>query len=230
MFWNEKGSEKPYQVPDDVVDLQFRINCKCLPLEHAGQLSSAIHEVLPWIAEEEQAGVHLIHGAESGNGWQRPENAANELLHLSKRIRMSLRMPKHRIDDAHLLTGNILRIDQYEIEVGKATIKPLSIQGTIFSRYVISHENETEDQFLQRIYDEIKSLNVNVNKLLCGKTHRMQGREQELFTRSVMLAELKPQDSVKVQQYGLGTGRTEGCGLFVPHKGIEAVKDAEEPV
>ena len=230
MFWNEKDSEKPYQVPDDVVDLHFRINCKCLPLEHARQLSVAIHEVLPWIADEMFAGVHLIHGPESGNGWQRSDITTNELLYLSKRIRMALRMPKHRIEDAQQLSGNTLHIDDYEIEVGVATVKPLSMQGTIFSRYVVSHENETEEQFLQRTYDEIKSLNINVNKLLCGKTHRMQGREQELFTRSVMLAELKPQDSVKIQQYGLGAGRTEGCGLFVPHKGIEAVKDAEEPV
>lgn len=228
MFWNEKDQEKAYQVPDDVVDLQFKINCKCLPLEHTQQLSLAIHEALPWIGDEALAGVHLIHGAESGNGWMRPDNAKNELLHLSKRIRLTLRMPKSRIQDAQQLTGKNLEIDQYVIEVGASTTRLLSTQSTIFSRYVVSREEELEEQFLRRVYDELNSHNINVNKLLCGKTSRMQGREEMLFTRSIMLADLKPAESVKVQQYGIGTGRTEGCGIFLPHKGIDHVSDAKE--
>ena len=56
MFWEEQKPDKPYQVPDDIVDLAFKISCKCLPLEHAKSLSMAIHKALPWIADEELAG------------------------------------------------------------------------------------------------------------------------------------------------------------------------------
>jgi len=228
MFWEENKSDKPYQVPDDIVDLVYKINCKCLPLEHAKSLSMAIHKALPWIADEDSAGIHLIHGAESGNGWMRPEDPANELLYLSKRTKMTLRLPKERLPEANELTGQKLIIDDYEIEVGAASSKLLSTQSTIFSRYVVSTETETEDEFLQRVYAELQKLDIKINKLLCGKTHILQGHYGDIFTRSIMLAELKPEESVRVQQHGIGEGRKLGCGLFIPHKGIAAVKEAEE--
>jgi len=228
MFWNETKSDKPYEAPDDIVDLAFKIKCKCLPLEHTRQLSLALHEALPWIVDEDSMGIHLIHGAESGNGWQRPEDTKNEVLYLSRRTRMSLRLPKERLDDAASLTGQTLSIDDYSIEVGESVVKPLSISSTIFSRYVQSSEQESEDDFLRRIYAELQGMNVEVSKLLCGKTHILQGLKGDVFTRSVMLAELKPDESVRVQQQGLGDGRKIGCGLFLAHKGIAPVKGIED--
>lgn len=228
MFWEENNSQKSYQVPDDIVDFVFKINCKCLPLEHAKSLSMAIHKALPWIANEDSAGIHLIHGAESGNGWMRPEDPANELLYLSKRTKMTLRLPKTRLQEAHKLTGQTLNIDDYKLVVGAASSKLLSTQSTIFSRYVVSSETESEDQFLHRVYSELQKLDVNISKLLCGKTHILQGHYGDIFTRSIMLAELKPKESIRIQQQGIGDGRKLGCGLFIPHKGIAAIKEAEE--
>jgi hypothetical protein len=49
-----------------------------------------------------------------------------------------------------------------------------------------------------------------------------------IFTRSLMVADLEPEQSVHLQQVGLGEGRTIGCGLFIPHKGIKAVKETDE--
>jgi hypothetical protein len=42
-----------------------------------------------------------------------------------------------------------------------------------------------------------------------------------------MVAELQAEQSVRLQQMGLGDGRTFGCGLFLPHKGIAAVKEPD---
>ena len=65
MFWSEEREEdKAFKVPDDIVDLSFAIRCKCLPLDHAYALSQALQDILPWIADEEAAGIHLIHVAE----------------------------------------------------------------------------------------------------------------------------------------------------------------------
>ncbi|NOY67187.1 MAG: type I-MYXAN CRISPR-associated protein Cas6/Cmx6 [Gammaproteobacteria bacterium] len=228
MFWNESQNDKPFQVPDEIIDLAFKINCQCLPLEHARQLSLAIHQALPWISEEEMVGIHLIYGAESGNGWQRPEDTSNEVLYLSRRTRMSLRLPKSRIEDAIKLTGQTLEIDEYSIVVGESSVKLLSTSSTIFSRYVSSSDDETEDAFQQRAYSELQGMGINVSKLLCGKTHILQGYNTDIFTRSLMLAELTPEESIKVQQLGIGEGRKMGCGLFLAHKGIAPVKGVED--
>ena len=103
-------------------------------------LLNNLQEITEWISEEEMAGIHLIHGAESGNGWQRPEDTSNEVLYLSRRTKMSLRLPKSRLEEAAKLTGQILEIDEYKIVVGESTIKPLSTSSTIFSRYVSSSD------------------------------------------------------------------------------------------
>jgi hypothetical protein len=43
-----------------------------------------------------------------------------------------------------------------------------------------------------------------------------------------MLADLTAEESVRLQEQGLGPLRQMGCGIFIPHKGIDAVKKAED--
>ena len=105
MFWQE-SREETRAVPDDVVDIVYQINCRALPVDHAWALSQAVRAVLPWFADEPAAGVHPIHVADSGNGWMRPENAG-DLLCLSRRTKLVLRVPRQRIDAAQALVGRI---------------------------------------------------------------------------------------------------------------------------
>lgn len=224
MFWSEDNdAKKEFVVPDDVVDIAFKLECKTLPLDHAQALTDAIQSALPWFAEEMRAGLHLIHVAESGNGWYRPEDPENEVLCLSKRTRMSLRMPKHRIDDAHGLTGQTLDISGYELTVGEGAIKPLSALPTLFARYVIAEESQDENAFLSSMAAVLREMDVPVKKLMAGKQHRMRMADGPVFTRSLMVADLAPEDAIKLQQEGIGPGRKFGCGLFLPQKGIKAV-------
>ena len=52
--------------------------------------------------------------------------------------------------------------------------------------------------------------------------------EVSLLTRSLMLADLTLEESLRLQQQGLGTHRHMGCGIFIPHKGIDAVKKLDD--
>jgi len=229
MFWNDETEKKPvFEVPDDVVDLAFRLNCPTLPLDHAHALSSELLRELPWLAEEEHAGVHLIHGAASGNGWYRPEDATSELLHLSKRTRMRLRVPRHRLDDARELTGKKLDVSGHPLEVGESEVFLLSTLSTLFARYVITDEAKDETLFLEEAAKQLRDIDIPCRKMLGGITHHMVFPDGEIFTRSLMVADLEPEQSVRLQQIGLGEGRIIGCGLFIPHKGIKAVKQTDE--
>ena len=73
MLWQTEPPQEEAIIPKTVVDLVFDIDCRCLPVEHAYALSQAISKALLWFESEPLAGLHLIHGAESGNGWCRPE-------------------------------------------------------------------------------------------------------------------------------------------------------------
>jgi len=228
MFWQENDDAKRFQVPDDIVDVVYRIDCKCLPLEHAHALSQALHQALPWLAEEDQAGVHLIHGAESGNGWMRPEDPSSELLHLSRRTRMSLRLPKERIQDAEALTGQVLDIAGYTLEVGESSVKPLQAASTLFARYVVNEHGDDEEAFLAAVAGQMADMGVSVRKLMCGKSHTLSMPDGTVETRTVLVAELERPESVRLQQQGVGPGRRIGCGLFIPHKGIAPVASLDD--
>lgn len=229
MFWEEdKDENTPYSIPGEVVDLVYHISCKCLPLDHAHSFSEAIRKALPWIDEEPMAGIHLIHGAESGNGWMRPDDASNALLHLSKRSRMTLRAPESRVEDAGQLTGTVLDIDGHRLQVGKMKTRLFSTLPTQFARYVVvpdGMDHEDEDAFMRYVAEQLQALEVPVRKLLCGLAHAIQHPDGDLYTRSVMLADLEPEQAVRLQQSGIGSHRKMGCGLFLPHKGIRAVHE-----
>lgn len=228
MFWSDAdNTRKKFTIPDNVVDLAFRINCPTLPLDHAHALSSSLLEMLPWLEDEEYAAIHLIHGATSGNGWFRPEDVKNELLHLSKRTRMRLRLPKHRLDDARVLIGKTLDIAGHPLEIGKSEVFLLSSLSTLFARYVVADETQDESQFLKETARSLQSIGVSSRKLLGGITHSLGFPGGAVFTRSLMVAELEPEQSVRLQQTGLGEGQTFGCGIFLPHKGIKAVKEED---
>ena len=227
MYWQDETKDERYVVPDDVVDLVFQIECRALPVDHAWALSQAVCAALPWLALEPAAGVHPIHVAESGNGWKRPENAG-DLLCLSRRTKLVVRVPRQRVDAARELVGLKLDVAGHALRVDKASLRPLSALTTIFSRYVVSADGLDETAFLQRALRDFEALGVRPKKMLCGLEKIIATPEQPVHTRSLMLAGLTQRESVTLQQRGLGTRRLLGCGLFIPHKDIREVGQALE--
>jgi len=65
-------------------------------------------------------------------------------------------------------------------------------------------------------------------KMMAGRKHVIQTTDGPLPSRMLMLAELELDASLRLQKEGLGPGRKLGCGIFIPHKGIEAVNKAQK--
>lgn len=221
MYWNEDTDAKiENSIPDNVLDIVYNISCKCIPMEHAHALSEALQQALPWLAEEETAGIHQVYGAESGNGWERPDT---EVLYLSRRQKLTLRLPKTRIEEAKSLTGQTLDIGGHALKVGDFTSRKLSDLPTLFARHVLGEAGQSEEEFMTQAVTQLKAMGINVKKMMCGKEGVIQIPDTTLHTRSLMLADLELEESVKLQELGLGSGRKLGCGLFLPQKGIKAV-------
>jgi len=223
MYWEEdKGSEPP-EVGDAVVDLVFGTDCRCLPVDHAHALAQAIQGELSWLAAEPSAGIHTIHGAASGNGWLRPQGP-DDLLQLSRRTKFILRVPKHRIGEALALQAKTLDVGGYPLTLKSATQRPLSVLTTLFARYLATDRDlESEEQVLDWVAAQLRYLEIHPRKLLCGTRHVIKMPEGNLQTRSLMIAELDYDESLRLQEQGLGPYRMLGCGLFIPHKGIQTL-------
>lgn len=228
MYWEaDKQGEQRYVVPDDVVDVCYSIRCRALPVDHAHPLYQALRGALPWLDDEALAGIHTIHVAESGNGWIRPENA-NDLLYLSRRTKLVLRVPRHRLQDAGSLSGQSLDVAGHPLEVGESSVRPLSSLTTLFSRYIVASDNDDENSFMQSALQQLKALGIRPKKMMCGLGKLIRTPDKTLHTRSLMLADMEVEDSVKLQQHGLGPWRQLGCGLFIPHKDISEVRQKQE--
>ncbi len=229
MFWEEDEDKSiPYEVPDDVVDISFPIKCKKLHLDHAWELSEAIQAELLWAKDEKVLGIHHIHVAETGNGWLRPEDTESAFLWPSRRTRFSLRIPHTRIEDAKQLSGKTISVQGDLITFGDSKIKELTNASVLFSRHVISSDEEGEDAFLTRMHEQIFALTgVKVRKLICGKSSIIATPDKKLSARHLMIADLESEASITIQQFGLGDERILGCGIFLPHKGIKSLHTTE---
>lgn len=228
MYWKEDSDKtQDYEVPDDIVDLSFKVSCRSLPLDHAYALSTALLQALPWLANEADAGIHLIHGAESGNGWLRPEGPG-EVLYLSRRTRITLRLPNARVEHAKALQGETLDIDGNPLTLGDTSIRKLSQLTTLFARHLMADDVDDEAAFLEAAAGLLQGKGIRVKKMMAGRKHEIRLPDRVLATRSLMIDGLDVEESVRLQQQGLGPGRKIGCGLFLPHKGIDAVNKAQQ--
>lgn len=217
MYWNEETSKESFTVPEDIIDLYFRISCPTLPVDHAWTLVQAIQQHLPWFLQEPRAGLHLIHGAESGNGWERPE-AQGALLHLSKRTPLILRLPAELADTAGKLVGQTLDIAGHPMVIQGSRQKPLAMTRFLYARHIAADRDMPEELFIAWAVDELKQMGLRFKKILCGKSHTLETPDGPIHTRSLMVAELSYEDAVTLQEQGLGPYRTLGCGLFLPQK------------
>jgi CRISPR-associated protein Cas6 len=218
-YWQEDLDEEQFVVPDNVIDLIFKIKCPSLPVDHAWSLSEAIHRELPWFAQEPQAGLHLVYGAESGNGWERPKDGA-DTLYLSRRTPLILRLPNERLNDATALSGKTLDIDGFTMQIGQAHSRFLAMTTTLYCRHLFCETEQSEETFLEYAAESLHALNLQFKKILCGKGNRFTTPKTPVSTRSLMVAGLSLDDAVTLQEYGIGPHRSRGFGLFVPHKTV----------
>ena len=204
--------------PADIVDAVFAIACRSLPVDHAYALQQAIEDALPWFAQEPRAGLHTVHGAASGSGWMRPEGA-DALLQLSHRAKLALRLPAHRAEEAAKLVGRTLQVAGWPLHVEKMALRPLSRITTLFSRCVVLAAGE-EAAFVIAATAELGALGIKPATMVCGRVTPIATPSETFQSRSLMLAGLTREQSLLLQQSGLGAGRKLGCGLFIPHKDI----------
>jgi len=218
MFWQDETDTIPYKIPDDVVDLSFSISCTTVPADNAYALSLAVTEILTWFGNEPDAGLHIMYGGASINGWQRPEEDGTLLL--SKRSRLRLRLPKRRIEDAEQLCGKVLDLAGHSVEVGKSKSMLLVNTDTLLSRHIVSAVEEDEEAFTERMFQELQKMGLGLTKILSGRDHALAGPDGPINTKSLLVSGMTAQDAVALQIKGLGPGRSMGFGLFIASKSL----------
>jgi len=112
--------------------------------------------------------------------------------------------------------------------VGACSTRKLSSLANLHARAVCCDRQQSEPEFLAQTAAALQDLGIDVARMICGRSGEIRTRDGTLFTRALLVADLKPEESVRLQQRGLGEHRLLGCGLFVPHRGIDAVYTVQE--
>jgi len=227
MYWQEDEDKTKKPVSDTMIDVVCKLDCRCLPVDHAYALSEAVQEYLPWLIDEQGAGIHPISIPEAGNGWLRPEGE-DETLHLSKRTKLTLRIPASRFDDSTVLIRKKLSVAGNDMTIIKMAERFLQPMETVFSRYNVVEEGMNEADFMQQIMQSLNSMGITPRKMLPGREHTLRTNDGTLKTLTLMIAELSPEESLKIQEKGIGYHQHLGCGLFIPQKSITEVHEVHE--
>lgn len=226
-FWREP--EQPadsFRVSDEVVDLLFRVRGQRLQIDHAQALAEALQAHLG-VELCARIGVHGIHLASAGNGWQPPEQSDVEVP-LPRRARLAIRVHRDDREAVERISQQALQIGGQAIHIEESSARPLSMLGSLHARAICCDREQPEMDFLAQVAQEMRQLGIDVARMICGRSGEIRTAAGPVATRALMVADLKPEESVLLQQHGLGERRLLGCGLFVPHKGIDAVYTAQE--
>jgi CRISPR-associated protein Cas6 len=123
------------------------------------------------------------------------------------------------------LPGTRLEVGDCLLTLGAGTVKSLSQETTLFARYLVAGPTPDagEQAFLDATVHALAAIGIVVRKALCGKTATLATPQGTILARSLLLADLTSAESLRLQQQGLGPHRLLGCGIFIPHKGIDAV-------
>ncbi|HMA87540.1 MAG TPA: type I-MYXAN CRISPR-associated protein Cas6/Cmx6 [Burkholderiales bacterium] len=196
-------------------DLRFVLRGERLPADHGEALADAVTAELPWLAGERDAGIHAVRGAPM----------QNELLGISRRARLALRLPRARLAQARSLAGRSLRVGAETLGVGEAAAWPLTSSDTLYSRLVIA--GPADEQAFAAALGVLLAAQFGAAGAACQV---VLGRPGALATRaglrrgfSVLLHGMSAELSLELQERGLGGLRLYGCGIVVPYKSIAAV-------
>ena len=191
-------------------DVVFEVRGNALPRDHAYSLFQALAGELGWLKAEPGAGVHRIHGTVSASGE----------IFLGHRAKLVLRLAAERAGQALGLTGAKLDVGS-GLEVGAGRIRELMPFATQYSHFV-SLGTADEVEFLDRAAVLLKKAGLSCG-MICGKARLARRPEGDVQGFSLLLHGLSLEQSLAVQESGLGMGRELGCGIFVPHKSLAAV-------
>ncbi|BBB22623.1 conserved hypothetical protein [Abyssogena phaseoliformis symbiont OG214] len=220
MFWQENAKKEHFTLPETIQDAVFNIHARILPIDHGFLLAQALLKQLPWL-DEVGAGIFNISVAD-GNGWM--QNHEDGFYYPSKRSKLTIRVPKNKLNKVRQLLGKTLDLGEYQIDIIKS-LKPklLSDMPVLFAKSIACGKEMSEEDFLQVAFERLKILGISVKKMMVGLENNIKTDTSTIHTRSLMVADLKKDESVLLQKKGLGDYRLLGCGLFIPHKDIASI-------
>jgi CRISPR-associated protein Cas6 len=209
------------------IDLSFRIQGSHIPADHGYHLYSAISRSLPATHANGEVGVHPISGQLLGN----------RLMSVNDRSRLILRIDASRMGEFLPLAGKEINIAGHKLRIGVPTPQALVPAARLYSRLVIIKGFVEPQPFLEAVQRQLDELGVRASPSLVEQQHIAEAnkgkdsgshspvlrrtihiRDKNIVGFAVRVEELTADESIRLQEVGIGGRRRFGCGVFIPER------------
>ncbi len=178
-----------------------------LPVDNSYMVYSAISRVIPAIHEDEDIGIFPIAGIQTGD----------RKMILTPESRLTIRLDAERIPMILPLAGKSLGLGQTFMQIGVPTVHALSPSETLRSRLVTIKGFMEEDGFIAAVQRQLELNHLSPDVIVKpGKRRTLCIHDKNVVGFELYLGNLNENDSIRIQETGIGGRRKMGCGLFLP--------------
>ena len=178
-----------------------------IPADHGFPIYSAISRILPEWHEMEDFGIFPINGIQIGN----------RMMALTEESRLTIRIEAERIGEILSLAGKSLGLGSTVIQIGVPTVHPLIPADSLRCRLATIKGFMEPSEFIGAVRRQLESLEISPSVLIeTGKIRDLMIHDKRVVGFELFLHGLNEDESIRVQEKGIGGRRKMGCGLFLP--------------
>ena len=191
------------------IDVRFLIypRGKPIPEDHGFSIYSAISRILPELHQMKDYGILPICGIQIGNG----------TIALTENSRLTIRIDSERIGEILPLAGKSIGLGQTFLQIGVPTVHPLIPSKSLRCRLATIKGFMERDEFIKAVRRQLDTLEISSSVTIEARTPRtLLIHDKRVVGFELFLYDLNAEESIQVQENGIGGRRKMGCGLFLP--------------
>jgi len=223
------GASETMPAEMNCVDLIFPAQGSAVGRNHGYALYGAVSRIVPTIHKAEHIGIFPINGTSAGDG----------TLLLTERSAVRFRLPAERLPMLLPLAGKALELDGHRIRLGVPHVAAMVPAPVLSSSLVLikladpGHKDVggivTPDAFLAAARRKLVAMAISaepgIQKIRTGpragqaRRRTISVKDQTHVGYAMIVQGLTADESIRLQEKGLGGRRLMGCGLFLPERG-----------
>ncbi len=202
---------------EEYVDLTFKLRGAPIPLDNGYAIYSALSSICPSLHELKSIGIHPIAGIPT----------RNNLLELTAQSRLKVWIYHQQIPLIYpYLAGQAFHIGQNFYQLDIPDYKPLIYSESVYSRLVTIKGFQDSTNFIKAVQRKLDNLEIQGKIELLTRqdgtpqrrqlTINKEGKQFKVRGFGVKISKLNSEDSLTLQEQGIGGKRKMMCGIFVP--------------
>ena len=200
------GSEILNHTVTEMIDAVFDVSGDTLPSNYPFAVWESLVRHAPTLENHLTVGVIPLRTTNSEAGMLIP-----------KRAKLTIRVPAELSELASTLSGLSIAVESGSLQLGSLKLRPILPYPTLHAHLV--HTDDDEVEFINGVTARLHELGID-GKLICGMRNHLVSPERKISGFSLVIHDLKPDASLRLQYTGLGADRRYGCGIFIPYKVI----------